>query len=549
MLHQFYTPALACVILDIQAPNSPELFLSVNSDFSIGKLFRTGLDSVYGFVPSPACVMHGVAPNENDAKECKEYDAKQVRRNICSVEEHRQNIEKNISTEEKLVKCIFSQGHGNLGLNNWAVAYTPPYMVIPAREPIFERIYPSFIKTKKRNQPSYEIANILYCYDLERGNPAEILDWNTMQEIQKQIVTEHPDREVSNNAIYLPVWDENLQTIYITEERDQRIDYSKLASVRFVKLIRNQLGTIVDNAVLAVKVTIGVDHSSYSFECEKIENLEFAFFGIPVNNLVGKSRQALSSNLKDIVHYFYDIRHLFDLGQLKSTVKSNKSNFKGEFYLFEYALKKDNFAQIFDLLSGNKKTVEINISALSTKLQTPQRQLLEALKDKERIISSLTEKGYVVRDKPEEVTEIGDFCLYQKNEELWLEVSPFRNVYPYSFIGILENQYLIFGVTHGASGIRSAKLGEKTLFKNKNIKAGLPLEDAVTSITNELLKLNLNVTDIQWNEDSNGDEKSGLLLLDQGGDVHQWFAMGGLKNIVGSSEDRAKLAAELVVSG
>jgi hypothetical protein len=571
MIYPVYSPTLSCVVIDTLDPNAPELFLSVNADFSLGKLFRTGLDAVYGLTSTPPkCVMYGVTHSP------KEYDAKKVREKICTVPDHRDLV-------ANIAKPILSQGHGNLGMNNWAVAYTPPCMIVPAREPVFERIYPSLIKTRKGDKPEYEIADVMYFYDNKSGGKPEL----TFDEVITTIRAE-PDREVTDNAVYLPVWDDKLE-VCTTEERDRRIDYDRKqirflrtqeerdklkpdqladygrGQVHFVKLDRNAKGTVEDSAIKAVKLIDGAQAGNSEvkfYRLEKINSLEFAFFGIPVGNLLSKSRDVPSketaSKLGEIIHYFYDLRHVFDLGQLQLPSKA-------EFYLFEYALKQNDFADAHALLMG-KRFVKIDLVDLVNRLQSPVQNGLEALISNSAFIKKeLENKGYCVKDTPEEVVDWGDFYLDQQNKVL--TVKPHRNVYPYSFIGmlrvtevlndVLKNRYLVLGVTHGVSGIRSAKLdGQEVFEKNKPIRAGFALEKAIsalkegisTKITEQLLeesrakKLPQNPTDIFW--DAPGD---GLLLLDQGGDVHQWLSTGGLKNVVGSSEERQQIAAELVV--
>lgn len=545
MIYPVYSPTLSCVVIDTLDPNAPELFLSVNADFSLGKLFRTGLDAVYGLTSTPPkCVMYGVTQSSTEVS--KEYDAKKVREKICTVPDHRELV-------TNIAKPILSQGHGNLGMNNWAVAYTPPCMIVPAREPVFERIYPSLIKTRKDGKPKYEIADVMYFYD--NGVKQETFSYNdVIATIQKE-----PDREVNDNAVYLPVWDDKLK-LCTTEERDRRIDYSG-KQVRFVKLARNAKGTVEDSAIKAVKFLMPNDQDivnpeeiKYEYLLEDIGNsLEFAFFGIPVGSMLDGSLEKDSEiskekarklskekarKLGEIVHYFYDLRHVFDLGQLPLP-------FKAEFYLFEYALKQNDFADAHALLMGKKQFVEINLLTLANGLQSPAQNGLKAvLSDSVFIKKELENKGYCAKNTPNDVVDWGDFYLDPQNKVL--TVKPHRNVYPYSFIGVLEKHYLVLAVTHGMSGIRSAKLGGQQVFKTNPMRVGFALEDAVDKVNTQLLSLFSALLGIHWNPP--GDEPgNGLLLLDQGGDVHQWLNTGGLNNVVGSSEERQQIAAELVV--
>jgi hypothetical protein len=116
-----------------------------------------------------------------------------------------------------------------------------------------------------------------------------------------------------------------------------------------------------------------------------------------------------------------------------------------------------------------------------------------------------------------------------------LHLWPVRNCYSYSFIGTLEKgekSYVMLATTGGISGQRP---GGSTF--GCPIRASLDLESAVRAIVNmQLVRL--------WGE---GDWCQRLLLLDQGGDVHQWIGTGGVNYVVGSYIDRSLLSAMLAI--
>jgi hypothetical protein len=164
------------------------------------------------------------------------------------------------------------------------------------------------------------------------------------------------------------------------------------------------------------------------------------------------------------------------------------------------------------------------------------------------------EKGYEFKTDCNDVKNFGDFCFEYKNKAKKtlgnVTLLPKRNVYPYSFIGIIsgaegrkaEKDYLVLAVTSGVSGIRSGAAGAGIIFNTVPLKAGFSLEDAVAAIESQLsAKFGPGFS-------LGDDDNNKLLLLDQGGDVHQWLGAGGVKTVVGSSEGRKLISSELIVA-
>jgi len=265
-----------------------------------------------------------------------------------------------------------------------------------------------------------------------------------------------------------------------------------------------------------------------------VDNVEFAFFGIPVENLFHAGK--ISNTLGDIIHYFYDLRHVFDLFYTKTGDK--------EFYLFEYALKEDNFRQSRVILNG--KPASLNLTKLLPLIQTHNVETVKkviANVTQGKPIQDLDAKGY---QNVAKIKNNGDYrCFVSSNGDPVIEFLPLRNVYPYSFAGIIDKdiskdgkEYLLLAVTTGQGGVRSGVFNKKLVF-TPPLEVGFTIEEAVEAIhlllyDEKLLKDR--ISNIQK-----------LILLDQGGDVHQWTAAEGLKDIVKSSTERPKLSAEIFV--
>jgi len=191
-----YHPGVsACLIPLDSIDTDTELFLSVSNDYSIGKLIRRGTDAIYGL----------------DSQGHRIYDSSEVRERIYEIKQHKEYFSKVHSDYSE----ILHQGHGNIGLNNWAVGYindgTTQQLIVPSGEPMMERIYPSLIKYGKYKK-HYEISDIMYFY--ENTDNRKTLAWS---DIEPKIVAivDIPDRELvvspgTPESIFLPVWEDKL---------------------------------------------------------------------------------------------------------------------------------------------------------------------------------------------------------------------------------------------------------------------------------------------------------------------------------------------------
>jgi hypothetical protein len=562
MMYHSFNPAISYVIFPINDHNKigQELFLSTCTDYSVGKLFRTGLDAVYG-----------------GSFDKRIYDSKEVRKNLIEIPDHRNLFEE----RNRGKKIVLSQGHGNLGLNNWAVGYVnepesqpeSPQFIFPTGEPVHERVYRSFMKIVSGDHVRYEIADIMYFYKKEGDENVECLPLDDVDKKIKQ--APFPDREVDDNYVFLPVWNGGLKDESIEITPYYGIDYGKLndqlrnkgkKEVQFAAFKKGGIKRECLNRIKIVKLNevIPGDPEEYAVEeIPDVSDIKFAFFGIPVEGLEKEVSEGTtddatqSSELARIVHYFYDLRHVFDLGGISAK----------EFYLFEHALKKNYFENARKFLRGDPGTLSINISELLQFLadQKADENVIGALykfsKRHDDLKDVLVSKGYMpLEESPcnKHVSRLGygRFCFEIKNNELHtVRIHPLRNVYPYSFIGIISSietgqDYLLFAVTSGSSGVRSGYIGSKRIFGNIPLKVGFTLNRAVEEIGKQLSELrkseqfqkSMNIPlDFTW-------EESKLLLLDQGGDVHQWLGSGGLQTVIGSSEKRALISSELIVA-
>jgi len=523
-----YNPGVSVCLIPLDSTDT-KLFLSVSDNYSIGKLIRRGIDAIYGL----------------DSKGKRIYNSSEVRELIYEI---KKDHEKYFSTSHLGYSTILRQGHGNIGLNNWAVGYLNDgithQLIIPSGEPIMERIYPSLIKYGKYKK-QYEITDIMYFY--ENTDNRKTLAWS---EIEPKIV-HIPDREVTASrgtaeSVFLPVWEDSLTSQEIPV-LDGSIDYKLLTDIRFVEIIKQHDGLLSKKDFQKIRIAklSFLSHFQRLQEIEKsfykidilFDDVEFAFFGVPVADL--HQKKSISDTLSGIIHYFYDLRHIFDLFHTKTGDK--------EFYVFEYALKKNNFEQAREIILKGKPAT-LNLAKLLTLIPTHnvatiKRIIADVKQDKP--IQDLDSKGY---RKVSTIVEDGDYLCYSSSDgDPIIEFLPLRNVYPYSFAGIIDEniskdgkEYLLLAVTTGQGGLRSGVFKGKTVL-TPPLDIGFTIEEAVEAINTLLIH----------NKDKNKIILKGeirkLLLLDQGGDVHQWVCAGGLNNVVGSSTDRAKLSAEIFV--
>jgi hypothetical protein len=167
---------------------------------------------------------------------------------------------------------------------------------------------------------------------------------------------------MSDNSVFLPVFQLSLKSLCF---KDKRIDYDTADEIKFVELKRNSNGTIKPEDINGVTVVrLSLEHIdqkkiiTYQL-VEIINDVKYSFFGIPVHKLsqkrpdeTDKKKYPISDELASIAHYFYDLRHIFDLVQIS----------KKEFYLSEYYLKKGNFDRAVSLLK--KIALKIDIPEL-----------------------------------------------------------------------------------------------------------------------------------------------------------------------------------------
>jgi len=546
MIRHSFNPAVSIVLIPIDDDHAPELFLDTSENYSMGKLFRTGLDAV-----------HGRRVDSDTGNMKKIYDSGEARKDLKKIEEHLKSFQEYFQDNCPRKTEIVLQGNGNLGLNNWSVGYINVEcktnlhkLILPTGEPIFERIYPSLVKTICGNKPHYEIAEVVYFYDL--GENEDIKTYS-LKEVEDKTY-ENPDREMKDNYVFLPVWNESLKTLFTTGEPVHWIDWCE--DTQFFELPRDpEKGTVVVDPkrlkIVALDFKEQQTNTSKEYKIREIPyDIEFSFFGIPVQTLATKEFTDSKSNssnphsfLAEIVHYFYDLRHIFDLGQISQK----------EFYLLENVLKEKNFSKARDLLE-NKSLIEVYVQHL-LELMVKERAdtcvigtLLSYVTYHDDLRNLLESKGYSYKANCDDVKEWGDF-YFEKTPDGELDiikVLPLRNVYPYSFCGIInttDQKYLLLAVTSGAGGVRAGSVKNSRNVFSAPLKAGFSLEEAVKAITDQLTReFARRDVEFSWGDDSK------LLLLDQGGDVHQWLGAGGLKTVVGSSEGRKLISSELIVA-
>ncbi|MBN2531553.1 MAG: hypothetical protein JXB88_01610 [Spirochaetales bacterium] len=658
MLNLIHKPTVSIVLFPISEDTHEELFINCSNDYSIGKLFREGLDAVYGFLPIiPDTIENTVfnreiqesnilsreekkimadayEPSSSDFRKCTGKYGKIIIKNILSKIKFSKNREYNPACIRKNLKTIqahineftgkepgktilFSQGHGNLGLNNWAVAYIndkrnrlPISFLIPQGEPVHERIYPSFIKYKKKH---YKITDIMYFYN----------NINDLEEVSYEQVKNHMKKPAHNetvhyhecSGIYLPVWKNEYgatsksKTIFTCfRNRDRRLvyeyeeetinsktgdSYSKsyspnpllideknnetiLKEIFFVKLPTDENGIIRQSYLQNILITEVYDYDIHEDKVwlKKMMDVEYCFFGIPVHDL--SPGEQIDKEMVKIIHFFYDLRHLFDLCQINIKGKElGMDMVNGDkdfpFYLFEYSLKENNFLPIYELLDEGKPVlVDLNKlkillsaynapSGLQNKMKKMTENLsVEAMGVLQKIFKQL---GYNFVNDKNRVINTGDIYFETNNNTLVnIVVKPVRNVYVYSFIGIIKlkqhntyeeiyNDALIFAAVSGISGIRREQIKNKITDNiHTPIKLGENLEKAVEEIKKILSNEIFYFSDGKTASAGFLDPEWQLLLLDQGGDVHQRLWTDNVKDIIGSYNERKEISCELIIA-
>lgn len=529
----FSHPAVSGVLLPIvSSGEGPTLDLSVGSDYRLGKLIRSGLDAVHGL----------------DATGCREYDPRNVRSGLPKIDTHIGNRkDKNASP-----RALIHQGHGNIGLNNYAVAYKCGgngiiQMVLPAGEPLHERIYPCFVKTRGLSGLDYAIEDLIFfAEDRHAFSQDQVVAWDHGTGTPRgatMAAHPYPDRELLGNDVYIPIWNENLRDKALARvAEDERIDWGKMeqpgVQIEFARVSRTCQGMLENVRLRLVAVTPG---DAGPLIGPALDGVELAFFGIPVESL--NKRDGIGEELSRNAHYFYDLRHLIDLIGVGQP----------EFYLLEYDLKRDGYRRARKLLRsyrdgyGPPDPLLVDIEELYTIVEANDAHpgVLGTLKGylgddgTARLIDDLQCKGYqhCATEPPRPVA--GDFYIGGSHRHL--TVWPRRNTYSYSFIGLItapdDMRYVLLAVTGGHGGLRPPGG-----YFERALVTGLSLETAVRAVFQHLAA--------QWgtgNTDVAPHHDDRLLLLDQGGDVHQWIGAGGLGYVIGSTEGRALMSALLTV--
>lgn len=518
-------PTVSGVLLPVDGSAKGEsLEFSLGSDYRIGKLIRGGLDAVHGL----------------DTNGRREYDPVKVRCKLSTIDTHI-GQRKQVGSSPKVV---VHQGHGNIGLNNYAVACKigedgSARLILPAGEPLHERVYPCFVKTRVGDRaPGYTIEDVIFF--VERPDPLpqdwKIVDWVANRggpEEAEFAKAPHPDRELLGGHVYIPIWDPLLKGQPLSRmDYDERIDWDGL-KVSFAKIPRGNLGTVENLKLCLVPLDL-----NRTFIGTPIVGVEFAFFGIPVESLSHKDAH-VGDELARHAHYYYDLRHLIDLIGVGSP----------EFYLLEYALKRGGFGQTRELLRNYRAggpvlgPLQVDIEDLFDRAaqNKAHRAVLSTLAFYLRCPTALSgdlqAKGYTQLPSHAAKPDPGHFFIDGRILNVW----PLRNTYSYSFIGIINvpgnERYLLLAATGGHGGLRP-----HGGYFGGALATGLNLEAALDSIYRNLAEL----WGLQFHEADRHDDDR-LLLLDQGGDVHQWIGVGGLGYVVGSSEGRALMSALLMV--
>lgn len=547
------TPAVSCILFPASSPESgtsTRLHLSTSLDYSTGKLFRTGLDGVYGL----------------DGNR-REYNPSRVRQNLTDIDEHKRTVP----------NVVAMQGNGNIGLNNWAIAFLEvdgsPTLIVPAGEVLHERVYPCFIAARSDDGTEcYTIQHVMIFRDPDIApQDRERLTWEGIEE--RKLIVNRPDREMHGDTVFLPIWNEQLRNVTVSldlKRPDSPIDWNetnRVSLVEFVELSRFDSdlpspvkGGINGHGLLILPVELGpsetVGKNVIRFK-EPIKNVRFAFFGIPCRSLLNGSHSG-GSPLNPILHYFYDLRHVFDLGSIECSVTPSSTGTatasgRIEFYLFEWALKANTFEKAKGLLralhNGTQLCpLQIDIAALRDAANADSAScevitMLDNLKTSGSAVdNALQARGYRKKSTRSDVKDPGDFYCEPASDGIsGIIVLPQRNVYSYSFIGCVhdqcDDQYVVLAVVGGQGGIRPSRLPDVI---QAPLRSAITLEEAVDAINAQLTK----AFGREW-EWRNDDE---LLLLDQGGDVHQDVNSGGIGYTVGSSMDRKKISAELLLA-
>lgn len=527
--------AVSCILFPAKSKDDSSqtryLELFVSDNYSIGKLIRSGRDAVYGLGSAGERI----------------YDAKAVRQDIRTIGQHLGAYK----AEGASPRVLAHQGHGNIGLNNWAVAYigTPQgqeRLIVPAGEPLHERIYPCFASTKCDGKTHYDIHDLVFFG--QAGGHTEIVDWVPDLGPQGAMLTEDPDREFEGDSVFIPIWESEYQGRALTlTHHNSRINWNGFGA-RFAKVPRRPDGTI--DAVGLRMVPTEISDGERQLETIRplktpLEKVNYAFFGIPVEGLVSSSAFAPTPPLSaaDLAHYFYDLRHLFDLIGVGTP----------EFYLLEYAMKKDDFAAARQLLNhGTPEPLAVDLNDLINKLDPSADSAVRAtlqgfLINKGSLDSKLFSKGYVKVNDLDDITRPGDFWIDAPSPgRLVLRLLPRRNCYSYSFIGLVgpkKDRHVLLAVTGGHGGLRPRDLNGRSIFSGP-VRTSFELEEAVRRILGDAVIR-------KWGHNEAGDggnrDHDRLLLLDQGGDVHQWIATGGVNYVLGSSLDRSQLSGMLAI--
>ena len=105
------TPAVSCILFpaDGSSGSNEQLFISTSKDYTLGKLYRTGRDAVYA----------KSRRIDRKGRTQRVYDAGLARRGLATLDEHLSWF--SATHDDWALRA--RQGHGNIGMNNWAVAY------------------------------------------------------------------------------------------------------------------------------------------------------------------------------------------------------------------------------------------------------------------------------------------------------------------------------------------------------------------------------------------------------------------------------------------
>ena len=525
-----------------------------SDDYSNGKLIRNGKDFV-----------HCIKPDSDQ----KIYDPNEVRKKLKTIPE--------------LIKgqqYTLRQNHGNVGMNNWCVAWDGKKLIAPMGELLFERIYPSFVKTCNDKY----IADIFYYIDkslksdvietLKKSQNNKNYEFlplsNAISELNSQTdYYNKPDDECDYKYLYISVIENAAGITSVKTDNDNRykIDWNTITgnNIGFEVLrIEYQDLFFLRHFIKKAEVKnknrekVRIPGSEISFE---EVDMQFSFMGIPLFGF-NKDNRVAKLNLKDILHFFYDIRHIYDPGIISIDIPSEG---KKDFYLAEYNLKCNNYAKARTLLDVNGANyIDFDINGVDgiiklINFQNPKyAKSIKSVLYSENILKNNLKPKY--KDKVTALpTNQGEYKIDWSSTPKNLKISPLRNVYPLSFIGTLGDNHIIFAVTAGVSGVRPGP------GSGANLRIGYTIEEAISQICKVLIDYNLKIDDSEPDEelenklakiktkDSEPDEKLKnelakiktedqstlkLLLLDQGGDVVQEIKSGGVGCTVSSSEGR-----------